>query len=169
VLASEPISGPSSGWLPHGDGEKVVYHLKHLSLVNFVLIMDLYVPYQDSDHSWNGGIFFRIHKVNDEFCLVINSNGIYYLPSRFGTSRTTLASASLDTINLAEGAVNHFVLVMAEDQAVFFFNDVFVTKVDISERMTAGDVAVVTNVQEVYFKPLAETYYKHFYVYGLPQ
>jgi pSer/pThr/pTyr-binding forkhead associated (FHA) protein len=169
ALAGEPIFGPSSGWLGHGDGSKLVYHLKDLSLMNFVATMDLQVPYQDPDHAWDGGIFFRIRDKNDEFRLVISSDGSYFISSRVGTATEMLASGSLEAINLAEGGVNHFVLVVADDRAVFFLNDVYVTDADLSDRMTAGDLAVVTNVQEGHFKPWSETYYEHFYVYALPQ
>ncbi len=169
ALAGEPIFGPSSGWLAHGDGSKLVYHMKDLSLMNFVVTMEMQVPYQDADHSWDGGIFFRIKEKNDEFRLVIRSDGTYYILSQLGADTETLASGSLDAMNLAEGDVNHFVLVVADDQAIFFLNDVFVAKADLSDRMTAGDLAVVTNVREGSFKPWAETYYEHFYVYPLPQ
>ncbi len=163
------VYGPESGTLIHTDDGSVEAAVADVDMLNGVVIVNFFPPYSTDEGQWDVGIFFRDLGSNDEYRVIVDSTGRFVLNDRQGDENNYLVERQIDFVALAPNEVNQLVLLINGDVGAFFLNGQFVSELDISRRMQAGSIAVVTNIQTEYVNEGAEVYYENFKIYSLVQ
>ena len=164
---NKPCFGPKSGTLTM-DPTAVAEFLAGVSTSDFIATATFTNPYATSKGGWDYGIFFRRTDNGQDYRLVVRSTGDWVLD--YGASASDLASGKLPTglLDTTPTGKNGFSLVVSGNDALFFFNNTFISYLDVSEHTDAGDVAVVTNVYDSDYVKGGVTHYKNFTVWPSP-
>jgi len=168
AMGTSPLYGPVSGSIAHKDDGNVETSYAGVDYLNSVITVDFYPPYSTDEGKWDMGIFFRDQGRNDEFRLVVESSGYYYLLDQKGEEENYIVEGNLNNVNLGVNTPNSFTLIVWETRGMFFLNGVFIQEFDITSRMIPGDIGVAINVITGNLIVGAETYYEFFTVYALP-
>jgi hypothetical protein len=76
--------------------------------------------------------------------LVVRGDGTWLLRNRVDGDESELETGTLEDLDTTADGRNRLTLVAWNAQGYFLLNDTFVTQLDLSERLTAGDVQVIT-------------------------
>jgi len=166
-MQGTPIYGPVSGLMAHtGDGNVSAFYAD-VDVMNAVITVDFYAPYDVSENQWDMGLFFRDQGRNDEFRLVVESSGYLYVLDQNGEEESYIIESHIQNVNLSLDQPNILTLVLWDGEAIFFLNGEFVMMFDVSARMMPGDIGVATTVMTENFIVGSETYYENFKVFNL--
>lgn len=162
-----PHFGPRSGELEHVDDGFIKMRGAEVNLRNFVAEAQFVNPYDAEVGTWDWGLAFR--ETDTEYWLIVESNGTWSLINRREDGDDYLVEGSVSDVLLSDdGESNHLRLVALADVGYFFLNGELVAELDLSDRLTPGDVAVVTAFFEGNESEGHRTEYEDFTVWPLP-
>mgnify|MGYP002713036493 CR=1 FL=1 len=162
-----PEFGPRDGLLEHLDDGFIKMEGAAVNLQNFIVEAEFVNPYGEDVGTWDWGFAFR--EMEDEYWLIVDSTNIWTLISRSANDDNNIAKGNLDTVlQTGDGETNHIFLIALNNHGYFFLNDQFIAELDLSERLEAGDIKVVTAFFEGDEVPDYTTEYDDFTVWPLP-
>ncbi|MFN8594088.1 MAG: hypothetical protein U0031_21750 [Thermomicrobiales bacterium] len=88
-------------------------------------------------NSWDIGVGFRDKSNDEQYRLIVDSEGTWYFKSGLGP---VIASGSVVDFNRSNGGSNIIEIVAVGDTGYFAFNERLVDTLDLSARSDAGDV-----------------------------
>ena len=105
----------------------------------------------NNNHSWNYGFGFRTTGTNKEYRLYVTYRGYWRFTLANGARdsngaivNTVVSDGYVDNINPAAGSPNVLALYVKGEKALFFLNNQYVATLDVTGKMTKGDVFVGT-------------------------
>lgn len=151
LRSAKNILDNKSGTLVHNASDNFieVYDLVS-SIKNFIIEVEFDNPYDPSFNRWNYGIAFRQKEKNDFYELIFNNyynDGTWELTNRIGTS---------DGIAIHEGDLDDFMffreknqsnfirLIVINDTGFVFINGQFLSRLNLSDRVTSGELWIGT-------------------------
>lgn len=159
------------GQLVYGE-DLLVTEPAEVDLDNFVMRVFFKVPYSVTIGKWNLGIVFRSRGRNDEYRLIISSTADWLLGDQNPklSQMTTVSSGKLEKIlQLGDNKENELFLIVQGAKGYFFVNGVFVKGLDLSKRLTAGDVAIGAGFYKDGAIKNKTLVYRDYNVWELPQ
>jgi hypothetical protein len=161
---SQPsIAGPDSGEILL-DAESVNFELANVNVQDFFTHATFTNPYPASDHDWDFGFAFRHSGVDDEFRLIITSEGAWHLGDG---PNPPIASGEFAGLETAANETNHIDLVAFGDVGYFSINGEFISSLDLSDRTQSGDIGVSSGFFVGYKIDGRSTPYEDFEVWSL--
>lgn len=147
-LSHTKIEGPLSGDLPQDATSNIVAVSRAQSqLSNFISEVMFYNPYNVSKGRWDCGIGFRDTGSNLQYRLVVASDNTWNLWFSSGNNlSTTIAQGSLSNLNSDANGSNLLRLVVLENMGLFFLNDRYVARLDLSAKNESGGIWVGTGL-----------------------
>jgi serine/threonine protein kinase len=137
------IYGPVNGTIPHNSDEFLETFYANISPENFVMRVEMIVPYSSAIGDWDFGLVFRQTDIDDEMRLIVLSDGEWNLDDRTpGTDNYVDEGDASQYLNFNVGDSNLFEMIVTGDIGYFFLNGNFVSQLDLSSRVTAGDIAL---------------------------
>jgi hypothetical protein len=139
---------------------------------SFVFVRDFYAtarfeaPFSAIEHDWDFGFGFRHTGRNDQVRLIVDSLGKWYFQTSFGEVTASGDAPQLDT---GPNATNVLELVAVGKIGYVALNGEFVTAVDLSEKMVAGDVWAGAGMFEEDSIAGAKSPYSEFEVWSLDE
>ena len=144
VWSLTPSFGPSTGELDHLPNDLVKGVSSDQDVLNFIADTTFVNPFALEDALWDYGYAFRQTEINDQFWLVIRGDGSWLLRDRVQGDETELMAGELKGLDAAANGRNRLTLIAWNGQGFFFLNDSFITELDLSSRLTTGDVQAIT-------------------------
>ncbi len=141
-------------------------------LDNFIMRFFFKVPYSTTAGQWNLGAVFRSRGRNDEYRLILTSTAEWILGDQDPrlTEMTTVTRGKLEGIlQIGDNKENEVFLIVQGEKGYFFVNRVFVKALDLSKRVTAGDVAIGAGFLKDGAIKNKTLEYRDFNVWNLPQ
>jgi serine/threonine-protein kinase len=163
VSKLKPIFGPSSGDMPH-DVENTFLESVYAdpSPADFIASATFANPFVGS---WDFGLIFRQLDADNEMRLVVHSDGFWNLNNRGANEDVFVEEGDInDILDVNEGEQNELILAAIGEQGYFFLNGRFIATLDLSDRTTAGNLAVATGFYTDSEQPGASTVYTDFTV-----
>ena len=152
----------SSGELQHNTSDDFVETASvGVSFADFIVEATFVNPYSSSEHQWAHGILLRndgIADDNPEYRVVISSKGrwaTFIGPDNRQRGGTTL-------LDMTAGGKNHVRVVAIGKRGWLIINGRFVSSLDLSGIMQAGDIAVATGMYSGSEREGAVTKYEGF-------
>ncbi|MFW6070067.1 MAG: serine/threonine protein kinase [bacterium] len=143
---NEPIFGPSSGSLLHVSDGFIKADIAEVNVADFVVEAVFYNPYAATTGNWDIGYTFRQAEINDQYRLTVESNGEWSLSEWIGDESNFINDGSLSNLNLGDGDSNRLTVYASGPLGYFFVNGEFVAELDLSARVSAGDVTIATSM-----------------------
>lgn len=169
IWAQEPDFGPAAGTLEHLDDGFIESFAAAVRLTNFVADATFINPYAGTaDQSWDAGFAFRELDSGDQFWIVADSTNYWGLIDRADDEDNFLQEGETDLLNLGANEENRLTLITWNEQGYFLINDELVTTLDLSNRVAAGDVSVITAFFIENEVPGTVTGYEAFTIWPLP-
>ena len=141
----EAIYGPFDGNLQHDADEFIETEYVDVTPANFVMQVEMINPYGSVTGGWDFGLIFRQSDVDDEMRLVVRSDGLWTLNDRTpGTDNFLQEGNVARYLNLNIEDSNLFEIIAVDGQGYFFLNGEFISELDISSRLSEGDIALGT-------------------------
>ena len=144
VWSLTPSFGPSTGQLDHLPNDLVKGISSDQDVLNFIADTTFVNPFALEDALWDYGYAFRQTEINDQFWLVIRGDGSWLLRDRVQGDETELMAGELKGLDAAANGRNRLTLIAWHGQGFFFLNNSFITELDLSSRLTTGDVQAIT-------------------------
>ena len=144
VWSLAPQFGPRSGELTHVDDNLVKSRSAAVTLTNLMAEATFVNPYAATTGGWDLGFALRKTDVNDQLWLIVDASGEWSLVNRVAGEDNYLAEGTVANLDVNEGGRNHLALIAWGGQGYLFLNGNYVAALDLSGRMDAGDVEVVT-------------------------
>lgn len=140
------VYGPTNGRLDHNaEGAFIIDQRASVNLTDLTIVAKFFSPYQPAQGGWDYGFFFRDTGVSQNYRIVVTSGHAWALELATGEANAKrLASGGLNNMDLAAGGSNTLKLVVTGNTALFFVNDRFIATLDVSAKMTGGDVRIAT-------------------------
>jgi hypothetical protein len=138
--AAPGIAGPFSGDLAMAEGGVDLYGAR-VNVRDFFAHATITNPYPAAEHLWDIGFSFRRTAPDNEFKLIIDSNGAWFFKEGLDPPIATGQASGLAT---GENETNHLDLVAVGNTGYFAVNGTFVSTLDLSARDFSGEVAVGT-------------------------
>jgi hypothetical protein len=142
--SSQVVYGPADGELTHKIDTFIETSWAEVNLLNPIITARFYNPYDPAEGPWDYGFMFRHTATNDQYRLIISSDGRWHLVLSQGEERPELASGAIDNIDLSPQGSNLISLWVKDGTANLYVNDEWVTALDVSAKPVTGDVAVCT-------------------------
>jgi serine/threonine-protein kinase len=159
----KPIFGPSSGEMPHIEDEFLESVYADPSPADFVASATFTNP---SAGAWDYGYIFRQAAADNEMRLVVHSDGFWNVNNRGGDEDVFVAEGEIGgLLDVSDGGQNELILAAIGERGYFFLNGRFIATLDLSSRITAGDLAVATGFYTDSERPGASTAYTDFTVW----
>ena len=168
VWSLEPAFGPEDGTLPHMVGGVVRSYPANVDLLNFVADVTVTNPYDVERGNWDIGYAFREAGTGELFWLVLQANRDWVLLNRIAREDSILERGEVETLNVAEAGQNRFTLIARDGRGYMLVNDSLVATLNLSDRLTSGNVKIVTAFFRGNDIPGEETRYQSFTVWPLP-
>jgi len=142
------LTGPSDGSITHNVEDGLVAVMNSgLSVADYIVKVDFYNPYSLSKGTWDFGLLFREAGFNDQYRLVVLSDGEWLVTDNAGSADgTTVASGNLTNLNTYEGGYNSLMLVTFHDRGWFFLNGELISELDLSSRQSDGLIELATGL-----------------------
>ena len=144
---SEVIAVPSSGQIDHlaNDYIQVFSDGKILDLRDFILEVKMMSPYALSVNNWDFGIIFRSLGPEQFYQLMIQSTGKWKVLNRVGagsSNNSEIASGTFagSTLRTSPNMTNTLRIVASGELGLFYLNDQFISELDLSNRLSPGDL-----------------------------
>lgn len=162
-----PEFGPRDGELEHLDDGFIRMRGADVNLQNFIAEVEFVNPYGEEVGTWDWGLAFR--ETEEEYWLIIDSDGDWNLIDRRADDDYDIAEGNVSTIlRMGDGETNEVSLIALNNRGYFFLNDEFIAELDLSDRLDAGEVEVVTAFFTGNEVPDYTTEYNEFTVWPLP-
>jgi hypothetical protein len=170
IWSLQPIFEPLSGSLTHEVDDRVEVSNAGVDLRDFVAEAIFYTPYPTTKGGWDIGFLFRDIDRNDQFRLVIDSDGDWDLQDWRGgkDNMDYLDAGHLTNLDVSDGGSNRLKLIALGDQGVFFVNDSFIAPLDLSGRTYTGDIGLATELRGRNEIDGEVTEYEDFTIWSLP-
>jgi hypothetical protein len=139
-----PHTETESGTIDLIDGH-VATHCSHIDTQNFAVEATFHNPYSESVGNWSYGFLFRHVDSNDQYRLSIFSDGTWTLDDVHpGSTKPVFNEIADGTLSIHRGAdgSNKIRLIVLDDRGYLYVNDVFITSLDLSDRMESGNVCL---------------------------
>lgn len=161
------VFGPAHGSLAHElDGKVKSFHTD-VSLKNFITSVTFVNPYDTSTTgNWDYGILFRNEHHNNQYRLIVLSNRSWVLTD--ARSWTHLFSKNDKFIQSEAGEENTIWLAVVDTKAYLFINGAYTQTLNVSGKLTAGDVSPATGLYAGNEKSRKTTKFHDFFVWSLP-
>ncbi|MEN6436914.1 MAG: serine/threonine-protein kinase [Anaerolineaceae bacterium] len=163
------LTGPSDGSIAHNADDGLIAVMNSgLSVADYIVKVDFYNPYSLSTGTWDFGLLFREAGFNDQYRLVVLSDGEWFVTDHGGDADgETVASGTLSNLNTYEGGVNTVMLVTYHERGWFFLNGELISELDLSSRQTDGLIELATGLYAGNEINGYSTYYSNFEVWRL--
>jgi hypothetical protein len=162
-----PAFGPRDGELEHLDDGFIRMRNADVDLQNFVTSVEFVNPYDEDVGTWDWGLAFR--ETEGEYWLIIESIGDWTLIDRRADEDYDIAEGNLvSVLQMDDGDTNEVFLIVLNGRGYFFLNEQFIAELDLSDRLEAGEIEVVTAFFTGNEVPDYTTEYNEFTVWPLP-
>lgn len=141
------VFGPKSGDLPHENDEYIEAYETEVNLRDFVVEARFFNPYPLSVSSWDYGFILRHEGPNKQFRFVVLSDKTWALLNNEGDADgVVIHEGDIPALVTDEGGSNLVRLIFQGRRGYFFLNNAYIAELDLSARMNAGPVFLVTGV-----------------------
>ncbi len=130
------LAGPLSGSLDFGPGTLAVTRIG-VDAPDFYAIIEFSNPGPPSRSAWDFGLGFRDSGGEEQLRLIIDSRGAWFLKDGLGP---VIDQGVLVDVDTRSGGSNIIEFVAVGDVGYFGFNERLVTEVDLSSRISGGDL-----------------------------
>jgi serine/threonine protein kinase len=145
--SNELLASIISGELVHEENGSVKSVEVSDLLSDFILEIDLINPYDSQAHNWDYGILFRDTGGNDQYRLVIFSDGSWVLNNNTGDANgERIQEGYIDNLRVNETEYNHIRLAAISAFGYLFVNGQFIAELDLSARLDAGAIKISTGI-----------------------
>jgi WD40 repeat protein len=165
--AGPPVFGPDSGSLSHEEDGSVEANRADVDLRDFVTEAVFYNPYPTAKGNWDMGFLFHDAGKNDEFRLVVGSEGDWSLNDRRGDEDNFIDKGRISNLDVSAGGSNRLTLLAEGEQGFFFVNDIFVAELDLSSRSNSGDISAAIGIASDHEVDGEATAYEDFTIWSL--
>jgi len=162
------IYGPIDGELLHKVDGFIETAWADVNVTNLIIEARFYNPYGTEEGPWDYGFMFRHTDTNEQYRLVISSDGQWHFIIARGDDRPELAVGPIANLDLTAGGSNLVNLWVKDGTANLYVNNQWITALDVSEKIVAGDAAVCTGFYTGYEIEGKITRYEGFEVSELP-
>jgi len=164
------VFGPSSGGITHSPSNDLIEaDSASVNLADFVAQVRFYNPFSVQQADWDFGFVFRHEKPNVQYRFVVRGDKTWELMNNTGSSDgTQIAKGDLPDLNVSDNGSNVIKLVCQGRRGFFYLNDVFITELDLSDRLNSGDVFVGTGFFKGSEIQGSVTKYQDFTVWSIP-
>jgi hypothetical protein len=163
------VYGPTEGLLEHKDDNLVKLVRTQVRLRDFVVEVAFYNPYSRAEGPWDCGILFRESGQGGEMLLIMDSNGEWVLKNRTAEGASNrIQGGTLPGLEMDEGQANRIWLAAYGNRGLLYVNDVFVSELDLTSRLSAGNIIAAIGLYEGDEIAGKSTRYTHFSVWSLP-
>jgi hypothetical protein len=164
------VFGPEDGTLEHDSEDGFIAGTgAGVNISDFEAEALFYNPYSPSQGSWDYGFIFRSVEANQQMRLVIQSSGEWELFNNTGDADGALIQdGELTSFNTEEDGANRVRLICTGSEGKFFVNDVFVAELDLSSRLSAGEIYIVTGIYSGNEVDGEFTPYRDFTIWSIP-
>lgn len=164
------IDVESSGSLKHYEDDYVeVFSEDSLhDLKDFILEVTFNNPYSSSVHPFDFGLLFRHNGGNDQYRLLVDSDSYWRLSNHNGGTEELIIDDGF-VANLKTGAyMKNSILIIVRDRiGLFYVNNRFVAKLDLSDRLNQGSIEIATGFLNGHEKAGYSTGFEKLSVYKL--
>jgi hypothetical protein len=163
-----PIFGPEDGSLMHNSDDFLESAYASVNVSNFVVQATVGNPFAATSGPWDIGLLFRQVEPDQEFRLVVSSDGSWNLNNRQGSEDSFISEGQITSgFNTEENGVNKITLLAQDNRGYFFLNDEFVALLDLSGRVNLGDIGLGTGFYVGNEREGAATTYQGYSVWPL--
>ena len=150
TAAGAIVFGPSSGELVHNpEDTKIEVVGAKVDLENLIMEARFINPHPLEKGPWDYGFIFRHQASNMHFRFVVKSDRTWTLFNNSGDPNGNIISqGEIPSLNIEEKGSNLIRLVVEDTKGWFYLNSELIRELDLSERMNAGDVYVVTGIYQ---------------------
>jgi len=138
------------GELQHEADQLLETTFANVQLRDFIVEATFFNPYDNTTGAWTYGFLFRNTDRNQQFRLYVNSNQEWVLILVYtvdGNVQSTLkASGSLSNLNITANAFNGLRLIALGETGYFFVNNVFISTLPLSGKLSSGSIAVAAEL-----------------------
>jgi hypothetical protein len=161
------IFPPTSGELLHDEDDNLVSQFETGMIVaNFVAEARFYNPYGPDEGIWDYGFFFRTN-AQGQFRLAVTSSTTWQLTYFAEGDFLTLATGSVDNLDIFEEGSNLLRIEVEDRKGLFFVNGSEIAVLDLSFNTGAGEISIVTASFVGYEITGAVTRYEDFTIWSV--
>lgn len=161
------VFGPKDYTLRHDLENTVITFDPGLSLKNFIVSINFINPYDTSaTGTWDYGILFRNKYANNQYRLTILSNQSWSLVNAW--TWTDIFSRNDKHLTATAGEENTIWLIVVNAKAYLFINGTYIQPLDVSAKLTAGDISPATGLYYGNKTDKKMTRFYDFMVWSLP-
>jgi len=142
----ELLDSISYGTLLHEEDDSIETRYLEPIIADFVLTTTFYNPYSADSNPWDYGFFFRNNEQGD-FALIIRSSGwfeLFYRPMSDWDNLIIINYDYSDRILTSGHSNNKLKIAAIGDTGYLWINNKFITKLDLSENISAGTISIGT-------------------------
>lgn len=136
---------PMQGSLAHHDDDYIEVYSADVRLRDVMVEATFFNPYDPSTGSWDHGFLFRSNE-HGFYAIVITSSSRWYYYSVTDGNWEHIADSYENNIETGAKESNLLRLIATRESGMFFVNDEFVTKLDLSGRRELGDIIVTAGI-----------------------
>jgi hypothetical protein len=170
ISAGGVIFGPASGSLVHNPANADIEAiLANVDVQDFTIGARFYNPYGANEHQWDYGFIFRHQGANNQFRLLVFSDGTWALLNNRGEPDwTVIHKGNARGLNTNSGQSNVLRVVCDGARGTFSINGQAVAELDLSSRMNSGAIFIITGHYQDDEVAGKATSYDDFIVWSLP-
>lgn len=145
-LNRAPLEGPYDGELVHEDDGRIELFMPDVTMRDFVVAVIFENPYSSDVAAWNYGFLFRYTDATAQYRLILSSDAGLRLHRHDGQAQ----AADMDVFEIPgearfrthAGGENEVLLAVSGDEGYVLINGVYAAKLDLSDRIVSGNVAI---------------------------
>lgn len=163
------LTFPRSGSLDHDADSQIESYIAEVNRRDFMAEAVFFNPYAASTGAWDYGFLFRDEGSNQQYRLILNSDGAWELYNHTGAADgDRIAGGAVPNLDTSAGASNHVQLLCDGGEGLLFVNGAFVADLDLSARTNGGGVGVATGMLAGHEIKGEATRYENFTVWAIP-
>ncbi|MFC1878900.1 serine/threonine protein kinase [Chloroflexota bacterium] len=164
------VFGPDSDRLVHNPDDNLIKaNQASVNVQDFAVEATFINPYSSSTGTWDYGFIFRHTGANQHYRLLIRSDKMWLLRDNNGEPDGPIVDqGGIADLNTSEGSSNYVRLVCEGDLGTLYINDILISEIDLSARITSGDVIIATGMLSDNQLDGYATEYINFTVWVLP-
>lgn len=137
-------------------------------LKDFILEVTFNNPYSSSVHPFDFGLLFRHNGGNDQYRLWVDSDSYWRLSNHNGgTEELIIDDGFVENLKTGSYMKNSILLIVRDRVGLFYVNNRFVAKLDLSDRLNRGSIEIATGFLNGHEKAGYSTGFEEFSVYKL--
>lgn len=142
------VAGPFEGEIVHNSTDGLIGVVDpDVSVADFIVQVDFFVPYSTATGSWDIGFLFREQGFNQQYRLAILSDKTWSVTDHDGSADgTEVAGGTLTNLKDLEGDINKLMLVAFQKHGWFFLNGVLISEMDLSSKTLPGNVELAVGL-----------------------